>query len=154
MTTGTQQLPKMVLKAPPEGFRHDKTKNGWKLESDCGPVVGEPTLTFEEFLREGELSVPGEVILARAKEMPGAPAGQSHAERMLDQQDRIPVELRGKTLIFETVWVCPSGDRHVVVLSWRGRRWCLYFYWPGRDFGSSCRVVRLGPDTEGDGASK
>ena len=137
-------LPEMVLNAPPKGFRHDKTKDGWKLESDCGPVVGEPTLTFKEFLREGESCVSGDVMLARAEKMPGGPTGQSHAERMLEQQDRIPVECRGKVLVFTgTVWVRPRGDRFVACLCWDGERWCLNFGWLGSGWSSRCRVVRL-----------
>jgi len=69
MTTGTQQLPEMVLNVPPEGFRYDKTKDGWKLVEDVGAVIGEPTLRLDEFLRGGEPYVKGDAMLARAKEM-------------------------------------------------------------------------------------
>ena len=155
MTTETQQLPEMVLNAPPEGFRYDKKKDGWKLESDCGPVVGEPTLYLEEFLCEGESYVKGDVMVARAKEMPGLPAGQMHAERLLEQADQIPVEWRKFVLVFtDTVWLRPFGLRFVAFLYWDGGGWCLRFGWLGGDFRSDYRVVRLRPDAEGGGESK
>ena len=137
-------IPEVVLKAPPEGFRHDKTKDGWKLESDIGPVVGEPTLFLEEFLREGESYVKGDVMVTRSKEMSGGPTGQSHAERLLEQADQIPVEWRQFVLVFtDTVWVYPYGSRFVAYLFWFGKRWFLYFFWLGCDFNSFFRVVRL-----------
>jgi len=143
MTTGTQQLPEMVLTTPPAGFRFDKTKEGWELVEDVGAVIGEPTLRLDEFLREGEPYVKGDAMLARAKEMGGL-AGQLHAERMLDQQDQISVEWRGKVLVFAgTVWRDPHGRLDVAYLSWYGNGWRLHFGWLAGVFDDSYRLVRL-----------
>jgi len=144
MTTEIKQLPEMVLEAPKGGFKYDKTKDGWKLEKDCGPVVGEPSLFLAEFLREGENCVSGDIMVARAQEMEGSGTGQFLAERMLEQADRIPVEWRQYYLVFtETVWVVPRGVRCVPYLRWGGRQWCLYWYYLADGWGSYFRVVRL-----------
>jgi hypothetical protein len=87
--------------------------------------------------------------------MTGGPTGQSHAERLLDQQDQIPVEWRGKVLVFAgTVWRDPIGILYVPCLYWCGDQWFLDFGWLVDVWCDDSRLVRLRPGTEGAGASK
>jgi len=147
MATETQQLPTMLLQKPPSGLRFNMTKDGWVAE-DVDAIVGEPTLCLDEVLREGESYVKGDVMLERAREM-GDLAGQLHAMRLRDQHYRIPVEWRGKILVFAgTVRPGPIVGLSVACLGWLGGRWCFYFRWIGDGFNDYHRVVRLRPDTK------
>lgn len=140
-------LPTMVLPKPVEGFRFDKTKDGWELVEDT-PLEGEPTLILDTFLREGESSVVGHTMLERAKEGAeerGARAGQLHAERMLEHQEKIPVEWRKFYLVFTgTVWRDSDGDLFVPCLYWDVGKWHLRWFCLGPDWGGFARLVRLG----------
>ena len=140
-------LPTMVLPKPVEGFRFDKTEKGWTLVENVA-LVGEPTLVLDTFLREGEQSVVGHTMLERAKEgveESGARAGQLHAERILEHQDKIPVEWRKFYLVFTgTVWRNPDGNLFVPYLYWRAARWRLGWSSLGSGWGGSPRLVRLG----------
>ena len=134
----------MIMK-PPSGFlRYDKTEDGWELVRNVELPGGEPTLELNYFLREGEGYVSGAVMMERAEEV-GSNAGQLHAERMLDQQDRrIPAEWREHFLIFAgTVWRDPDGGLCVPILYWRRDGWDLDWYWLDNVFGSHDRLVRL-----------
>ena len=48
----------------------------------------------------------------------GKRTGASHARSMLTQKDRIPTELRGKTLVFPEHWYYTDGDNCVPTLIW------------------------------------
>lgn len=136
----TKELPTMKLEVLP-GF---KFKPGWGTVKDTGSVVGEPILTLSEFFLEGEEYVLGEEMLERAEEM-GNLAGQFHAERLLEQQDQIPVEWRSHVLVFAgTVRRVNIEHLYVPYLFWDGRGWNLDFYWLDADFLSGDRLVRLG----------
>lgn len=87
MEVTTQQV---VLKQPKPGFKYNPER---ETTEDVGPVVGEPTLELSEFLNEGEPYVVGTEMLKRAKAQ-GNLTGQSHAERLLDNRQDIPVEWR------------------------------------------------------------
>jgi len=140
-------LPTMVLPMPVKGFRFDKTKDGWELIENVA-LEGESILTLDTFLREDESSVIGHTMLERAKEdaeEKGARTGQLHAERMLEQQDKIPAEWQNFYLVFTgTVWRGSSGDVCVPFLCWGGVRWRLYWDFLDGGWSDSNRLVRLG----------
>ena len=70
--------------------------------------------------------------------------GQCQAEWLLKNQQLIPTELRGKTLVFPgTIWQDFDGYRHVACLGFVGERWVLLFLWLGRSFLGDCRLVRF-----------
>lgn len=132
----------------PVPLKYDKTKDGWTrlehVEFYLPDQGGQPfTPEMVEFLKQGESSVNGEVMKLRAKEL-NAHLGQGEAEYWLENQHLIPVECRGKYLVFPgTVWQDSDGDRIVPCLGWRGDRWCLLFRWLGGGWVSYGRLVRL-----------
>lgn len=133
----------MVLKQPASGFKYHPE---WETVEDVGPVVGEPKLELAEFLKADESYVIGTEMVKRAKAL-GNLAGQSHAERMLEQQDAIPVEWREYVLVFAgTIRRDSDGNLYVAYLGWLDgfQGWYLDFVWLDYDFSGSSRLVRLG----------
>jgi len=132
---------------PVKGFRFDKTKDGWELIENVA-LEGESILTLDTFLREDESSVIGHTMLERAKEdaeEKGARTGQLHAERMLEQQDKIPAEWQNFYLVFTgTVWRSSGGFICVPCLCWGGGEWRLSGGCLGSDWDGLSRLVRLG----------
>jgi len=128
------------------GFTHDKTKDDWELLEDVGfvPVIS----SFDELelvspLKSGEIHLPGEELVQRAREELRANLGQRHAEYILQHQEGIPEEWRANYLIFPgTIWRGSGGARVVPFLYWGGGRWFLYFCWLEDDFDSDDRLVR------------
>ena len=135
-------LPTMVLQQSSSVLRFDQTRVGWTFVKDV-VLEGERKLQLDTFLREGESYLVGHTMLERANQM-GDCAGQLHAERMLEQQENIPVEWREFRLLFPgTVWRLPLGRLYVPYLYWHAGGWRLYWYWLGLDF-NDCRLVRFG----------
>ena len=132
---------------PVKGFRFDKTKDGWELIENVA-LEGESILTLDTFLREDESSVIGHTMLERAKEdaeEKGARTGQLHAERMLEQQDKIPAEWQNFYLVFTgTVWRNSDGRIYVPFLYWNDGRWRLRWRYLGTYWSVNNRLVRLG----------
>lgn len=119
----------------------ERDMTGWKLLEPAPSEEGEFEPTIHEFLKEEDNGCcGGEEMVKRAKEQ-GALTGLRHAEAMLRNQERIPVEWRKFVLVFVEVWQGPDGGRDVWCLYWRGRRWCLGYGWLGLDFYSSYRLV-------------
>jgi len=80
----------------------DRDMTGWTcVELVEAEEEFKPTL--HEFLREGENFVNGEEMVRRAKEQ-DALTGLRHAEAMLRNQERIPIEWRKHYLVFSEVW--------------------------------------------------
>lgn len=124
-------------------FKYDKTKDGWKLLEDVLFDGKEFVPEFLGFLKPGESSVNGDVMRLRAKEL-NVHTGQRHAEWLLEHQDRIPKELRGKYLVFpDTVWRDSVGYRGVPYLGWNGDKWCLNWNWLENDWNDNDRLIRL-----------
>jgi len=118
----------------------DRNMEGWTCVEPVETGEGEFEPTICEFLREGENSINGEEMVRCAKEQ-DALTGLRHAEAMLRNQERIPVEWRKYYLVFPEVWQCPVGNRYVFCLYWDGPRWSLRCRWLGSDFYSSSRLV-------------
>ena len=161
MMTGTQSLPEMVLReTPSRDLTEAELLMRKGLISDIGPVVGQPTLFLERIQADGETYVKKTEMMDRVKEMPSGPTGLSYAERMLEQEDGIPVEWRGLTLVFTgTVWPggkvggCSRGYQAIVCAHYVGK-WILYLDSLIGDWFPFCRVVRVRLDTEGSEAGK
>ena len=83
----------------------DRDMTGWTcVELVEAEEEFKPTL--HEFLREGENFVNGEEMVRRAKEQ-DALTGLRHAEAMLRNQERIPIEWRKHYLVFSQVIFVP-----------------------------------------------
>jgi len=125
--------------------KHNKTKEeGWTLLEDV-PFNGQQFIPdIVEFLKSGESSVKGEVMAQRAKEL-NANLGQHHAEYLLEHQELISTEWRGRYyLTFPgTVWRGSGGDRFVPCLHWGGDGWCLDWRWLGLGWSGGARLVSL-----------
>lgn len=122
-------------------FRYDKRKDGWTLLENAprrisGAVAGVP------FLKDGYDRMNGEEMVRRARFELDANLGQEDAEWLLDNQDKIPAELRNFYLVFTaTVWRGQDGGRRVPVLRWGGGRRRLGFGWLGRGFSRGSRLA-------------
>ncbi len=135
------QTTTVTLKRPSD-FKYDKTKAGWKLLKNAW-LFGEPRLSLVRFNKEGEGHIEGEVMLERAKEFGDRnKCGQRHAERLLEQQDAIPENWRGFTLVFpKTVWRDSKDKLFVPCLNWDDNEWTIAFLWIGAKV--DCNNYRL-----------
>ena len=139
-----EKLPTMVLKKAPAQFQNYPD---WETIEDVGPVIGEPILELNEFLKKGEDPIDGKELIKRGKKL-GRMAGQSCAEKLLTCQGDIPVEWRKFSLVFlGTIRRLPDrSDLCVAYLYWDDdtQKWYLGFLWLGDLFGVHYRLVRLG----------
>ena len=109
-------------------FRFDKRKDGWTLLENSPRHISS-AITGISFLK-GENSINGEEMVRRARTEFNANYGQEDAEWLLENQDKIPAELRKYFLVFPgTIWRRRLGDRFVPCLDWFGGRWFLVFSW-------------------------
>lgn len=122
-------------------FRFDKRKDGWTLLENSPHRISSVIYGIP-FLKEGEDYVNGEEMVRRARYELDANYGQEDAEWLVENQDKIPVELRNFYLVFPaTIWRGPDGLRSVSYLFWDGDRWSLLFRWLDVDWRSSYRLV-------------
>ena len=91
-------------------------------------TIGERTYELVPFLKEGESSVKGEMMVARAKKLK-ANLGKKEGQFILKHQDEIPSEYRGKIYLVFPDWRDPSDPRGVVCLGWGDGRWYLRWHW-------------------------
>lgn len=117
----------------------------WTIVEDVEPT---PDLKVEElefisFLEQGESYVGGEVMRGRAKKL-GANLGLADGKRILEQEDKIPVELHGQIVIvlLGTVLTDADGVPRVACFRWNGNRWCLCWYWLDGGWDGSYRLAR------------
>ena len=122
-------------------FRRDMRKKSWTLLENS-PRRLSSAINGIPFLKNGDSSIGGEEMVRRAIEL-DANYGQEDAEWLLENQDKIPAELRKFYLVFSaTIWRDANGRRFVPYLVWYGARWFLYFHWLDDVFGSNHRLVR------------
>ncbi|OGZ43827.1 MAG: hypothetical protein A2719_02575 [Candidatus Ryanbacteria bacterium RIFCSPHIGHO2_01_FULL_45_22] len=128
---------------PTAQVNRDMRKEGWKLlEHIPRSVASVGALELVSFLEEGEGFISGDETVRRARGL-NADYGQEDAEWLLEHQEEIPEEFRKFYLLFpRTVWQGSDGDRRVVCLGWRGRRWDLGFAWLDDGFDSGSRLLR------------
>lgn len=123
-------------------FKRDMRKEGWMLLENV-PCRLNSIIEGVSFLKGSETSVNGEEMARRARVELDAHYGQEDAEWALENQDKIPAELRKFYLVFPgTIWQDSRGRRPVPGLNWYGDRWLLSFYWLGSVWLSRCRLVR------------
>lgn len=98
------------------------------------------------FLREDEMFVVGQTMIERAIEM-DAHRGEDDAQYLLDNQEDIPVSLRGKVMFVFTDLL--RNDRfgmvtYVLYVVWDedSRQWGLGGHWHGGDWNDEFRVLR------------
>jgi hypothetical protein len=105
-------------------------------------AIGDRTYDILGFLRGGEESVVGHMMIERAQEM-SAHLGEGDGQYLLDHQQYIPVALRGKATFVFTDWCHPDGSEYVCCVDWHDRRWARYWRWLGRDnWRGNDRVLR------------
>ena len=122
-------------------FKRDMSKEGWILLENQPRRISS-AIDGISFLKEGESSINGEEMVRRARVELDANYSQEDAEWLLDNQDKIPAELRNFYLVFPaTTWRGSDGRRGVPVLGWGGGRWVLGFRWLGRGWRSGARLV-------------
>jgi len=123
-------------------FKRDMREKGWTLLENVSRRLAS-AIDGVPFLKGNETSVNGEEMVRRARVELDANYGQEDAEWALENQDKIPVELRKFYLVFPgTVWQDSDGNRRVPYLYWCGDRWILYFHWLDVVWNSFDRLVR------------
>jgi len=119
----------------------DRAMHGWGCFEPVEVSEGDFEPFLQEFLqKEDNDSLGGEETVKRAKEL-GVFTGLRHAEAMLRNQERIPVEWRKYHLVFPEVWEGPDGAYYVFCLFWGGKHWFLRCNWLISGFGPHCRLV-------------
>ncbi len=139
---------------------------GWKgVEREgalCGGPIDISRLEVVPFHEDGELWVPGEEMMRRARDAKNFPGcsewSQHHAEQLLLQAAELPKEWAcesGPALLFpDTTLLDEFGFRYVPYLVWDDGEWRLRWLWLVFDFNRFCRFLRLRPSTSRCGASK
>lgn len=118
-------------------------KYGYEVVEDVQPAQFQvKDLEFVRFLTAGEQLVNGDVMRSRAVTLK-ANLGLTDGQYILDHQDEIPVEMRGKYIILTGTKVrSPDGRLLVAYLYWDGGRWYLGFRWIGDVWYDSDRLPR------------
>lgn len=108
-----------------------------KLVEDAMPptsfTVGDRTYDMLSFLRGDEKLVVGHTMVERVKEM-GANLGNDDGQYLLDNQQDIPVALRGKVVFVFADWRHPGGSESVYCVFWGGGRWVRRWRWLDDDW--------------------
>ncbi len=99
-------------------------KKGWNIVEDVGASEFKvKDLELVSFLKEGEEGVSGEKLRRRAVKLK-ANFGLEDAKYVLDHQAEIPVEFRGKYIMFPgTLFDC----LHIVSIKWEDNKWQFGF---------------------------
>jgi hypothetical protein len=93
------------------------------------------------FLRDGEDHVVGHTMVERAKAM-NANLGEDDGQYLLDNQQDIPVALRGKVVFVFTDWCHPDDSDFVYYVYWSGDQWVRDWNWLGLHWDDLARVLR------------
>ncbi len=93
------------------------------------------------FLEGDEKSVVGHTMMKRAKKK-GAHSGKDEGQHLLDHQEEIPEELRGKVVFVFPDWRYPDGSRSVAYVRWDGVSWVQFWRWLGNAFDGDYRLLR------------
>ena len=119
----------------------DRKIDGWT----CVNPVEAKTTDFEPFLQdflreEDNGHLGGEKMIKRAEEQ-GVQTGLRHAEAMLRNQEKIPVEWQRYCLVFPEVWQNLGGCCLTFYLYYHNDHWGLYHRWLVNSFDSEFRFV-------------
>jgi hypothetical protein len=104
-------------------------------------TVGGRVYEILSFLREGEKSVPGDVMVSRAKEL-GANLGQEDCEFILAHQADIPAALRNKVIFVFPDLRRPDVRENVAYLYWVDDGWYRLWNWLSDDWFGNARLLR------------
>jgi hypothetical protein len=131
-------------------FRCDFSHEGYTLKENTRLLSGTVDLRPLSFIEDCENDLKGIEIVERAIKL-NANLGQLDAEKILENQDNIPVELRHLRIIFTgTVWLKNNTKiEFIPCLSWNGKYWVLDLIWLGFGWGSS--AILLAPYSPNDG---
>jgi hypothetical protein len=104
-------------------------------------TIGGRTYEILGFLKEGEESVRGDMMVSRAKEM-NAYLGKEDCEFLLAHRGEIPPALRSKAVFVFPDWRDPSGRGRVAYVGWGDDGWYQDWDWLGRDWHGFVRLLR------------
>ena len=107
----------------------DLIPEGWTVVEDVAPSVFDVSkMKPVSFLKEGESFIGGEEMRKRAIELKGN-LGLADGQRMLDEPNKIPVELRNFSILLPgTVLRDLDGHLRVSYLSFLVGRWIPLFH--------------------------
>lgn len=108
----------------------DLIPDGWKVAEDVAPSSFDVSkLKLVAFLKKGESAIGGVEMRKRAIELKGN-LGLADGQRLLAEQDKIPVEFRDYYIVLSgTVLRGSGGDLDVPCLAFFDGRWVLDFFW-------------------------
>ncbi|TSC84381.1 MAG: hypothetical protein G01um101413_676 [Parcubacteria group bacterium Gr01-1014_13] len=117
-------MSKKTPKLPSELLADRLKKKGWAIVENVKPSKFEvKDLELVSILKDGEESVDGDTMRQRATNLK-ANFGLDDAKYILDHQAEIPVEFRGKYLIFPgTLFDC----MHIPSIRWEDGKWQFGF---------------------------
>ena len=145
MGRDTNAFPSLLFASSliPEYTDAEGNTKKWEVLEDVQPSNFKISdLEMVTFLQGEETSIRGKVMRERAVSLK-ANLGLVDAKRLLDNQSEIPVEFRGKILVFTgTLLRDPDGSLFVACLSFDGGRWCLGFGWVGNVWDGCGRLLR------------
>lgn len=93
------------------------------------------------FLKKGEWSVRGDVMVERAKEL-NANLGEEDCRFILEHQDQIPEEFQGKFFLIFTAWRHLSGPQRIAYLEMGDYYWYQDWAWLDDVWCNDVRLVR------------
>lgn len=136
----------ITIEVKPEDLVYDLGDGYVKADDFVEGEAGTFSLIGEEFLREGEPHAGGEEMVKRSRKMDSV-GTLAQAQALVREQDKIPVEYRGKVVFVFTGAIKrgsgPARFRNVAVVYWFGVRWVLSWYWLVSVFDRIYRVVRV-----------
>lgn len=138
-----RQIAELIMTSVKSVTCADLIPQGWTVVEDVDPSDFQvEDLEFISCLNEGEDCIDGKTMRVRAVTLK-ANLGLFDGKRILDQQDKVPVEIRGKYIFLPGTLLRDSvGDLHVAYLYWDDERWCLNFYWLDRGWNAYDRLAR------------
>lgn len=133
----------LLSQFPSQIHAADLIPNGCRVVEDVEPTeFNVEDLEFPTFLEAGETSIGGDLMRERAVNLK-ANFGLTDGKRILANQGKIPVEMRGKYIVLTgTKLRDPDGCLCVACLYWDDDRWVLDFIWLDDGFGGYDRLVR------------
>jgi hypothetical protein len=124
---------------------------GWEFVEGAGLGKAIPDQFDLEWVNvhlDSETWIKGHELVKRGKALNRPLPDMDYAQRLLDCQEYIPVEIRGKIVLVFTGIILrdQDGGLYVLCFCWRGgrRRWIPSFGYLGHRFLGRCRVVCLG----------
>lgn len=142
---------KFIFKRDPKKglFVRDFRKEGFDLSvredgtvEDVEPLTGEVEFDAVPVVDERGLPISGDDLIKRALEL-GSNIGYANGEQFLEEQDKIPKELRDFQLVFTgTVWMSRASKRRCIsFILYRGEHWWLFLDSLDNEYGPRTRLL-------------